>query len=156
MFGRLKDWRRTAIRYDRCAYTFMSAICIAATLIFWLSAHTLMPTHDARSVNTFFRMFNSVRTRSRQELLGRFSASQAIGCNHQKLRDDIARQFREGMDWSNYRQWEVDRIVPLSAARSLAETIKLCHFTNLQPLWKRENLIKGGAWRPVHPVTESI
>ena len=43
MFGRLKDWRRTAIRYDRCAYTFMSAICIAATLIFWLSAHTLMP-----------------------------------------------------------------------------------------------------------------
>jgi putative transposase len=36
MFGRLKDWRRIATRYDRCAHTFISAICIAATVIFWL------------------------------------------------------------------------------------------------------------------------
>jgi transposase len=36
MFGRLKDWRRIATRYDRCAHTFFSAICIAATVIFWL------------------------------------------------------------------------------------------------------------------------
>ena len=34
MFGRLKDWRRIATRYDRCAHTFFSAICIAATVIF--------------------------------------------------------------------------------------------------------------------------
>lgn len=36
MFGRLKDWRRVHTRYDRCAHTFMSAICIAAAIIFWL------------------------------------------------------------------------------------------------------------------------
>ena len=36
MFGRLKDWRRIHTRYDRCAHTFMSAICIGATVIFWL------------------------------------------------------------------------------------------------------------------------
>jgi transposase len=36
MFGRLKDWRRIHTRYDRCAHTFFSAICIAATVIFWL------------------------------------------------------------------------------------------------------------------------
>lgn len=36
MFGRLKDWRRISMRYDRCAHTFMSAICIAATVIYWL------------------------------------------------------------------------------------------------------------------------
>jgi transposase len=36
MFGRLKDWRRINTRYDRCAHTFMSAICIAAAVIFWL------------------------------------------------------------------------------------------------------------------------
>ena len=36
MFGTLKDWRRIHTRYDRCAHTFMSAICIAATVIFWL------------------------------------------------------------------------------------------------------------------------
>ena len=36
MFGRLKDWRRIHTRYDRCADAFFSAICIAATVIFWL------------------------------------------------------------------------------------------------------------------------
>ena len=36
MFARLKDWRRISMRYDRCAHTFFSAICIAATVIFWL------------------------------------------------------------------------------------------------------------------------
>ncbi len=37
MFGKIKDWRRIHTRYDRCAHTFMSAICIAATVIFWLN-----------------------------------------------------------------------------------------------------------------------
>ena len=37
MFGRIKDWRSIHTRYDRCAHTFMSAICIAATVIFWLN-----------------------------------------------------------------------------------------------------------------------
>lgn len=36
LFAKLKDWRRIATRYDRCAHTFFSAICIAATVIFWL------------------------------------------------------------------------------------------------------------------------
>jgi transposase len=35
-FGRLKDWRWIATRFERCAHTFMSAICIAATVLFWL------------------------------------------------------------------------------------------------------------------------
>jgi transposase len=37
MFGKLKDWRRIHTRYDRCAHTFFSAICIAATIIFWIN-----------------------------------------------------------------------------------------------------------------------
>lgn len=37
MFAKLKDWRRIATRYDRCAHTFMSAICIAAAVIFWIN-----------------------------------------------------------------------------------------------------------------------
>jgi len=31
------DWRRIHTRYDRCAHTFFSAICIAATVIFWIN-----------------------------------------------------------------------------------------------------------------------
>ena len=36
MFGRLEDWRRIATRYDRCPKVFLSAIALAATVIFWL------------------------------------------------------------------------------------------------------------------------
>ena len=35
-FAWLKDWRRIATRYDRCAHTFFSAVCIAASFIFYL------------------------------------------------------------------------------------------------------------------------
>ena len=37
MFAKLKDWRRVATRYDRCAHTFMSAIVTAATMLFWIN-----------------------------------------------------------------------------------------------------------------------
>ncbi len=36
MFGRLKDWSRVATRYDRCPKVFLSAIALAATVLFWL------------------------------------------------------------------------------------------------------------------------
>lgn len=37
LFAKLKDWRRIAMRYDRCAHTFFSAICIAAAVLFYLT-----------------------------------------------------------------------------------------------------------------------
>ena len=36
MFGRLKDWRRIATRYDRCPTIFLSTVALAATVMFWL------------------------------------------------------------------------------------------------------------------------
>jgi transposase len=36
MFGRMKDWRRVATRYDRCLKVFLSAVALAATVMFWL------------------------------------------------------------------------------------------------------------------------
>jgi transposase len=35
-FARLKDWRRIATRYDRCADLFLSACALAAVVLFWL------------------------------------------------------------------------------------------------------------------------
>jgi len=39
--AKLKDWRRIAVRYDRSAHTFFSAICIAAAVIFWRGKRVL-------------------------------------------------------------------------------------------------------------------
>lgn len=36
MFARIKDWRRIAMRFDRCAHTFSSAVYIAAIVTYWL------------------------------------------------------------------------------------------------------------------------
>ena len=35
-FARLKDWRSIATRYTRCGDLFLSAIALAAAVIFWL------------------------------------------------------------------------------------------------------------------------
>ena len=42
MFGRLKDWRRISTRYDRSPTVFLSAIALAAAVIFWLGVLTLV------------------------------------------------------------------------------------------------------------------
>ena len=42
-FGRLKDWRRVATRYDRCPKVFLSATALAAIVIYWICVVTLRP-----------------------------------------------------------------------------------------------------------------
>lgn len=36
MFCRLKDFRRIATRYDKLAQNFLSAVCLAALIAYWL------------------------------------------------------------------------------------------------------------------------
>ena len=43
MFGRLKDWRPVATRYDRCPKVFLSAIALAALVIYWLRDSVTRP-----------------------------------------------------------------------------------------------------------------
>lgn len=92
-----------------------------------------------------FRMYRNTLRRTGMALRGRASPADAVGCEHAQLRDHIAGQFRTGMSWKKYREWEVDHIRPLSSARTFSQLIELCHFSNLQPLWRSENLRKGGA-----------
>jgi hypothetical protein len=51
--------------------------------------------------------------------------------------------FKEGMTWDNYGEWEIDHIIPLSSGKTEEDVIKLCHYKNLQPLWKEDNRKKG-------------
>ena len=37
MFGRLKDFRRVATRYDKLARNYLAAVAIAAVLIWWIN-----------------------------------------------------------------------------------------------------------------------
>ena len=47
------------------------------------------------------------------------------------------------MNFNNYGKWHLDHIKPISLATSEDDIIKLNHYTNFQPLWAEENIIKG-------------
>jgi hypothetical protein len=68
-----------------------------------------------------------------------------IGCDWQTLKAHIEARFIEGMSWQNYGEWHIDHVVPLSSARSEDELKKLANYTNLQPLWAIDNMIKSDA-----------
>ena len=66
-----------------------------------------------------------------------------LGCTWKELRCHMESKFTEGMSWANRNLWHIDHIIPLASAKSIEEVIKLCHYTNLQPLWAEDNLKKG-------------
>ena len=66
-----------------------------------------------------------------------------LGTDYETAFKHIESQFKEGMTWDNRGEWHIDHIIPLSSAKTKEEMEKLCHYTNIQPLWKKENILKG-------------
>lgn len=66
-----------------------------------------------------------------------------LGCSMEELKFHIESQFKEGMTWDNHGKWHIDHIIPLASAKTEEEVYNLCHYTNLQPLWAKDNLRKG-------------
>lgn len=73
------------------------------------------------------------------------SAVKNLGCSIEELRKHIESKFKTGMTWDNWGEWHLDHIRPLSSFKlQNEEDQKLAvHFTNLQPLWARDNILKG-------------
>lgn len=79
------------------------------------------------------------------------SAIKDLGCDLPFLKYFFELQFYpnpdtgEMMTWENQglHGWHIDHITPMSSAKTEEELIKLCHYTNLQPLWAKDNLKKG-------------
>ena len=66
-----------------------------------------------------------------------------LGCQYEELFIHIEKQFTENMSWENQGKWHIDHIIPLASAKTVEDVIKLFHYTNLQPLWAKDNLKKG-------------
>jgi hypothetical protein len=69
-----------------------------------------------------------------------------LGCSMDFFLKYLEGLFKPGMTFDNHgtHGWHIDHIVPLKVAKTIEEIEKLCHYTNLQPLWAEENLKKSG------------
>jgi hypothetical protein len=75
-------------------------------------------------------------------------SEQLLGCSYEDFKIYLESKFEHWMSYDNYGLydkdkydygWDIDHICPLSNASSEDELIKLCHYTNLQPLCSKIN-----------------
>jgi len=73
------------------------------------------------------------------------SVIKLIGCSVKFLKQYLELQFEPSMTWNNYGKWHVDHIRPCASfdLSKESEQKKCFHYTNLQPLWAKENISKG-------------
>lgn len=99
-----------------------------------------------------YRLIRLLRTRVAAAVRSQYSVKacktmELIGCGMHKLFAYLEQQFQPGMDWHNYGKtgWHIDHIIPCAAFDlSPPEQQKACfHYTNLRPMWARENTARG-------------
>jgi len=96
------------------------------------------------------KLAHTIRVRMGRVCKGRWvsrSAVAALGISIDGLKAHLESLFQPGMTWENHGRdgWHIDHIVPLIAfdLTDLEQFAKACHYTNLQPLWAKDNLRKN-------------
>ena len=96
-----------------------------------------------------YKAKNIIRSRFRMALKHGYKSGSAIeylGCSIESFIQYIESKFVEGMSWENWALdgWHLDHIVPLEKfdLTNKDEARIACHYTNLQPLWAKDNLSK--------------
>jgi len=97
-----------------------------------------------------FRIKTNIRNRMRlflkkHHMVKLSKTFEIVGCSPEELKEHLEKQFIEGMLWENYGfyGWHIDHKIPLDYGKTEDEIYKLCHYTNLQPLWANKNLQKS-------------
>lgn len=95
------------------------------------------------------RLKNNMRGRIRAAMLaiGHYKKDKTaliIGCDWYQFKIHIEKQFTTGMCWEKMgSDIHIDHICPISMAATEEDVLALSHFTNLRPLWAKDNLSKS-------------
>jgi hypothetical protein len=103
---------------------------------------------NRRKTEPLFKLVSNLRTRTSIAFKNKgysknTKTKEMLGIEWELAKQHIERQFTKGMNWDNQGEWHIDHIIPLVSANTEEELIKLCHYTNLQPLWAEDNLTKS-------------
>lgn len=73
------------------------------------------------------------------------SAVRDLGCTIPELKFYLEGMFKAGMNWESWGEWHIDHIIPLSwfDLSDRNQLLKACNYSNLQPLWAKDNLKKN-------------
>jgi len=109
---------------------------------------TLTRKKNRLKIDIKYRMSENIRRRINAAFKGNNKSKSTInmlGCSIDSLKRHLSKKFKIGMSWDNYgiHGWHIDHIIPLSSAKTIEDIEKLCHYTNLQPLWAKDNLQKS-------------
>jgi hypothetical protein len=108
---------------------------------------------NKRRADPLFRLKSNLRSRLSHTLRGANKLSSVfvyVGCSVDELRKHLESQFEPGMTWDNYGEWHVDHKRPLISFSISEEDLQLAwNYTNLQPLWAKDNLKKSDNYIPM-------
>ena len=95
--------------------------------------------------DSLFKLKKTIQRTIRRYIKNKkFTTTEIIGCDYDSFKIYFESLFTEGMSWDKLGyEIHIDHIIPLSSAKTEDELYKLNHYTNLQPLWAKDNLIKG-------------
>lgn len=95
------------------------------------------------------RIAKALRRRLEKIIKGyRRKTEDLIGCSVFQLRAHLESQFQSGMSWKNYGAWHIDHVWPcISFDLRVSENQLRCfNWSNLQPLWAKDNLSKNAKY----------
>ena len=104
------------------------------------------------SENIEYKLKTNIRKRVHQSLkYNRITKKEKtiflLGCSYLFLKKYLETLFSEGMSWENMGMygWHIDHIIPCAAfdLTDIEQQKKCFNYTNLQPLWAKDNLQKS-------------
>lgn len=164
----LKEFHSHINRYNTKVYSSSCMLCRHEIATTWNKKNRTKHTaHQAkwrslhkeidiqRSKDRFKRLDHRIKSRLRSRLRDAIKNNQKIGsaigdlgCSIHELKVHLESQFKPGMTWENWsvHGWHLDHIKPLCSfdLEKEEEFQAACHYSNLQPLWAKDNLSKSG------------
>jgi hypothetical protein len=105
--------------------------------------------NQRKKIDIEYKLECNLRTRMYKAIKKGYKSGSTIkdlGCSITELKVWIENQFVDGMCWENWGcgmdKWNIDHIIPLYKVNlsDREEFLKVCHYTNLRPLWQIDNM----------------